>query len=123
MRLVLEDETRIRLVAGAGGDLEIDGGEKHTGFSPLHMLAASIATCTLSVLAGWAMNAGIPVQSLEIGLSWEYVQDPYRVGHYDMTLQWPDLPDNRHDAALRVARHCTVENTLREGTEINAAVV
>lgn len=122
MQLVLEDETRIRLIAGAGGNLEIDGGEKHTDFSPLHMLAASIATCTLSVLAVWATNAGVPLDNLEIGLSWEYVEDPYRVGHYDMTLQWPDLPDARRDAALRVARHCTVENTLRKGTEIRAAV-
>lgn len=68
MRRVLEDETRIRLMAGSTGNLKIERGEKQTDFSPLHISAASVK------------------------------------------------------AALRVARHCTVENTLRVGTEIHAVV-
>jgi len=73
MRLLLEDETRIRLTADGGGTLEIDGGEKHTDFSPLHMLAASVATCTLSVLADWATNSGTPCKtsrSPSTGTTW-----------------------------------------------------
>ncbi|HKJ93557.1 MAG TPA: hypothetical protein VJ957_10325 [Longimicrobiales bacterium] len=50
------------------------------------------------------------------------MEHPYRVDHYDMTLRWPDLSEERREAALRVARHCTVENTLREGAEIHARV-
>lgn len=45
MRLVLHDESRIRRVAGTGDNLEIDGGEKHADFLPLHTPATSIAIC------------------------------------------------------------------------------
>lgn len=122
MRLILEGEQRLRLqVDGAG--LDVQSAEPGLSFSPLHMLAASLATCTAAVLVGWAQRARIPWEDLAIELEWEYVEDPYRVGRYDMTLHWPGLPPEREDAALRVARHCTVEHTLRHPPAIDARVV
>lgn len=111
MRIILEGERRIRLqVSGAG--LDIESVDPAVQFSPLHMLAGSLATCTLSVLAAWAQSARLPLDDLEIELAWEYVPDPYRVGNYEMMIRWPSLPEARRTAALRAARHCTVEHTL-----------
>nr|PZN90873.1 MAG: hypothetical protein DIU52_06125 [bacterium] len=87
------------------------------------MLAASLATCTAAVVIGWAQRAGLPWADLSIEVEWEYVDDPYRVGRYDVTLRWPGLPPGREGAALRVAQHCTVENTLRHPPTIDMRVV
>lgn len=86
------------------------------------MLAGSLATCTLSVLAAWADTADLGLEELEIELSWEYVDEPFRVGHYDMVLHWPSLPEARHAAATRAAGQCTVETTLRHGTLIRVGM-
>jgi uncharacterized OsmC-like protein len=122
VRLVLEGERRLHLqIVGAG--LDIRSVEPGLSFSPLHMLAASLATCTAAVVIGWAQRAGLPWADLSIEVEWEYVDAPYRVGRYDVTLRWPGLPPGREGAALRVAQHCTVENTLRHPPTIDMRVV
>lgn len=106
-----------------GSELAIEPGEgAHVHFSPLHMLAASLATCTASVLASWADQAELDPADLAIDLEWDYVDDPYRVGEYRLELSWPSLPENRRAAALLVAQHCTVEATLKHPTTIAARV-
>lgn len=121
MKLILQGEREIRLQA-AGDELEIESPDPSVHFSPLHMLAASLATCTMSVLVGWAGQAQIDVAGLEIGLEWEYVEDPYRVGGYRMTIDWPGLPEPRRAAALRAAHQCTVENTLQHVTSVEVGL-
>ncbi|HEY8469731.1 MAG TPA: OsmC family protein [Longimicrobiales bacterium] len=121
MRLILEGEQRLRLQADGAG-LEVESAEPGLQFSPLHMLAASLATCTVAVLVGWAERSRIPWHDLAIELTWTYVEDPYRVGRYDMTVLWPGLPPERQAAALRVAQHCTVEHTLRHPPEIQTRI-
>jgi uncharacterized OsmC-like protein len=121
MRIFLTGDTQI-LVQPTGAELEIESATPDVAFSPLHMLAASLATCTLSVIYSWALQAGLQIDDLEIGLIWEYVEDPYRVGSYDMSIRWPSLPAERRQAAQRVAEHCTVEHTLRVPPEISVGI-
>ncbi len=121
MRVTLIGETEI-LVQMAGAELEIESATPGLHFSPLHMLAASLATCTVSVILSWAMQAGYPFEDLEVGLRWDYVENPYRVGSYDLNVRWPSLPAERRDTALRVAQHCTVEHTLTVPPEIRATI-
>ncbi len=118
MRIVLDGERALRVQA-AGFGLEVESTDPAVDFSPLHMLAASLATCTVAVLASWAMHADLEIEDLEIATTWEYVEDPYRVGRYDLALSWPSLPAGRHRAALHVARHCTVEHTLQNPPAID----
>jgi len=118
MRIILSGETELRLQLG-GPDLEIESTSPVITFSPLHMLAASLATCTYSVLLSWALPAGLEIEDLELVLNWEYVEDPYRVGSYDLLILWPSLPPNRREAAVRVSQYCTVKNTLAVPPRIN----
>jgi uncharacterized OsmC-like protein len=111
MRLILETETRIRLEYRDSLDLEVDSAELH--FSPLHMLAASLATCSMAVLLAWADTIKLSGHGLVLVLEWEYAEGPYRVGQYLMTIDWPNLPEQRRPVALRVAEQCTVDATLR----------
>lgn len=122
MRIIVQEETRITVSAGEAAHLEIEAASPELSFSPLHMLAASLATCTLAAVASWADVARLSVADLAIELGWEYVEDPYRVGRFDMRLSWPSLPEARREAVLRVAASCTVEHTLEHPPEIRVEV-
>ena len=121
MKILLDGEQRLRVQAKGPG-LEVESAAPEVHFSPLHMLAASLASCTVAVLASWAMQVGLDIEDLEIGIEGAYVDGPFRVGRYDMTLNWPGLPESRQDAAHRVARHCTVEHTLTHPPEIELRI-
>lgn len=115
MRIVLESEHAIRLVAD---DEVLAFDAREAGLSPFHLLAAALATCTWSVLHGWAHHASLDLEGLEIEVVWEIGDDPVRVTRMDMALHWPALPPERHAAAVRAAAHCTVHNTLLHATPV-----
>ena len=111
MKLLLESDSRIRLSYEDSLELEIEA--LHAHFSPVHMLGASLATCTMAVLLAWADTIRLSGRDLAIVLEWSYAEGPYRVGEYRMTIEWPGLPEQRRPVALRVAEQCTVDATLR----------
>ena len=104
------DETHVRLDTDAGGEgLAVEG----ENFGPLQMLATSLALCTVSVVHSYGETAGLDLTGFAVEVWWEYVDDPYRVGHYDMTVHVPEgLPAARHRAIIRAAETCTVHHTL-----------
>ena len=113
MKLLLETDTRIRLHYDDSLELAIESVDPMVHFSPLHMLAASLATCTMAVLLAWADTIQLSGKGLALDLEWAYAEGPYRVGEYRMTIEWPGLPEKRRPVALRVAEQCTVDATLR----------
>ena len=126
MKIILEDNDRIRLTADAGGftfESADDAGDgADVGLSPFHLLAASLATCTYSVLHSWAHHAGLPMEGLAIGVSWELGGEPVRVSDVRMELDWPGLPPARAEAARRAAAQCTVHHTLEHGSRVETRV-
>jgi uncharacterized OsmC-like protein len=118
MKIRVDGERSIRLESG-GEELEIVAPAPGPGFSPLHMLAASLATCTLAVLNGWAAAAGLETAGLQLAVAWDYDEEPRRVRAFRLDLTWPGLPAERRAAALRAAHHCTVEATLVRATPVH----
>lgn len=55
MKLILLSEDAIRLEPTEGA-LTIEALEPEQQYSPFHMLASSLATCTFSVMYSWAMH-------------------------------------------------------------------
>jgi len=121
VKITLLSDERIRL-DGRAGPMTIEAESAETTYSPFHMLASSLATCTLSVLHSWATNAKIPADDLMIEVGWTFAEDPHRVGTMEVDLQWPSLPENRRAAAQRVADLCTVKVTLKHPPEVTTAV-
>jgi uncharacterized OsmC-like protein len=120
MRIILETEERIRLVADSDGfGFEAEG---DAGLSPFHLLAASLATCTYSVVHSWAHHAGLAMDGLAIVVEWELGGDPVRVSDVRMDLEWPALPPSRREAARRVAAQCTIHHTLEHGSRVQTEV-
>lgn len=119
MKIVLETEDTLRLVPD---DQAFAIEAREGGLSPFHLLAASLATCTYSVLHAWAHQAGLALDGMEIGVRWELGGDPVRVSAMDMEIHWPELPSARREAARRVAAHCTIHNTLLAPTPVETRV-
>lgn len=120
MEIHLLSDDSIRLTSKASG-FAFEPGAAET-LSPFHLLAASLATCTYSVLHSYGENARIPLKELAIDVSWELGGEPFRVTAIEMVLHWPALPPERREAARRAAAHCTIHHTLGQTTAVETRV-
>ena len=121
MKIILLSDERIRL-DGSPGPLTIEAESAEMQYSPFHMLASAVATCTFSVLASWASHADLPVTDLVVEVGWSFVENPHRVGRMEVELVWPSLPEGRRAAAQRAAALCTVSRTLEMPPELAVQV-
>ena len=87
-------------------------------YSPFHMLASSLATCTFSVMYSWATHADLRSDDLAIEVRWTFAEDPQRVGTMTLTFEWPSLPERRLAAAKRVAEMCSIHATLKHPPQV-----
>jgi uncharacterized OsmC-like protein len=117
MKITLLAEDVIRLEP-APGPLTIEAPSADAMYSPFHMLASGLASCTFSVLHSWATHAKLSPDDLAIEVHWQFADDPHRVSDIAVIFDWPSLPANRLAAAKRVAELCTVHATLRHSPEI-----
>ena len=113
MKITLLSDDRIRL-EGRAGPLTVEAASADTTYSPFHMLASGLATCTYSVLQSWATHASLAADDLAVEVGWSFAEDPHRVGQMEVVLDWPSLPENRREAAKRAAGLCTIKKTLEQ---------
>jgi uncharacterized OsmC-like protein len=111
MKITLTGDDAIRLEPTPGA-LTIEAPTADVGYSPFHMLASSLASCTFSVLQSWATHKKLTVDDLVLDVTWKFADDPHRVSDLDVSFTWPSLPADRMATAKRVAALCTVHATL-----------
>lgn len=111
MKITLTGDDAIRLEP-TPGPLTIEAPTADMGYSPFHMLASALATCTFSVLQSWATHKKLSVDDLILDVQWKFADDPHRVSDLDVSFTWPSLPADRIAIAKRVAALCTVHATL-----------
>lgn len=123
MKITLQGEDAI-LLSAAEGMLTIEAESAEEMYSPFHMLGSSLAYCTFSVLYSWASNSELDLADLQIRVSWEFTENPHRVGKMNTQIIWPSLPENRRTAAQRAsllcAVHATLSHTVPISTELTA---
>lgn len=121
MKILLNGEDAIRLIVEPG-PLTVEAESPEEQYSPFHMLASALATCTFSVLYSWATHANLPgAEEITMDVKWTFADDPHRVGSMELTFDWPGLPPKRLEAARRVAEMCTVHATLMHPPTISIA--
>jgi uncharacterized OsmC-like protein len=121
MKLILLSEDAIRLEP-IPGPMTIEAIAAEQSYSPFHMLASALATCTFSVMEAWATHASLAVDDLALEVRWTFAEDPHRVDTMRLTFEWPSLPAKRHAAARRVAEMCTIHATLTHPPSISIDV-
>lgn len=122
VKIILHSDTQITIshFHEAGFEFETLDAEIHPG--AIHLCMTSLAWCTYSVLASYAQRIEAGADDITARLSWRYVERPHRIGHIDMSIHWPQVPESRLDAAMRTAAMCTLHNTLQHGTEIDTVI-
>ena len=94
MKITLLSDDAIRLTPEPG-PLTIEAQSLEQSYSPFHMLASSLATCTFSVMHSWATHADLQSDDLAIEVHWTFADDPQRVGEISVVFEWPSLPERR----------------------------
>jgi uncharacterized OsmC-like protein len=118
VKITLTGEDSIRLEP-TDGPMTIEAPTADRQYSPFHMLGSSLAYCTFSVLNSWATHADLPIDGLSIDVTWAFSEEPHRVKDMKLAFHWPSLPAARLEAAKRVARMCTVHETLVTPTTVS----
>jgi uncharacterized OsmC-like protein len=121
VKITLLSDDRIRVEGGAG-PMTVEAESAEMTYSPFHMLASGLATCTLAVLHAWATNAKLPFENVALEVGWTFAEQPHRVGTMDVEVDWPGLPPERLGAAKRVADLCTVKVTLAHPPAVRTLV-
>jgi uncharacterized OsmC-like protein len=111
VKITLTGEDSIRLEP-TEGPMTIEAPTAERQYSPFHMLGSSLAYCTFSVHYSWATHADLSIDGMHIDVAWVFSEEPHRVKDMTLTFHWPSLPPARLAAAKRVARMCTVHETL-----------
>ena len=117
MKITLTGDDAIRLEPTPGA-LTIEAPTADASYSPFHMLASALASCTFSVLQSWATHKKLSVDDLVLDVKWKFADDPHRVSDLDVSFTWPSLPADRIATAKRVAALCTVHATLMHSPSI-----
>lgn len=124
MRIIMHAESDLTLTDFDEPDFIVDADESvDAPYDAMQMFATSLGVCTASILATYGARFDTDISDMVVRLQWDYVEDPYRIGDIDMDIEWPSLPDDRLDAAERVAEQCTIHNTLHHPPEVDTRVV
>ena len=120
MKITLLSDDAIRYEP-TPGPLTIEAATSEMDYSPFHMLASALASCTFSVLYSWATHKKLSADDLSLVVQWRFAGDPHRVSDFGVSFDWPSLPADRVETAKRVAALCTVHATLMHPPRIDVA--
>jgi uncharacterized OsmC-like protein len=122
VKITLLSEDAIRLTPEPG-PMTIEAQSAEQVYSPFHMVASGLATCTFSVMYSWATHADLRADDLAIEVRWAFADDPQRVAEISLSFEWPSLPERRLPAAKRVAEMCTIHATLKHPPRVTIDAV
>ncbi|MEO7061048.1 MAG: PIG-L family deacetylase [Lapillicoccus sp.] len=99
-----------------------DGGDD-TAPTPTELFIASLASCVAFYVRRYLDRHDLPTAGLEVDADFTMGSRPARVVALDVQVILPGgIPDARRDAALAVARHCTVHNTLNAPPDVTISL-
>lgn len=100
-------------------DQPVDVGGTDSAPTPTEMFLAGLASCVAFYARRYLARHKIPTAGLAVSVNYRIGGRPTRVSPISVVVTAPDdLPDERRNAFLAVASHCTVHNTLAEPADI-----
>jgi uncharacterized OsmC-like protein len=100
-------------------DQPVDAGGSDTAPTPTELFVASLASCVAFYVRRYLSRHSLPSDGLSVAAEFTMAERPARVGQVDVSIDLAQgVPDERRDALLAVASHCTVHNTLEDPPEV-----
>ncbi|MCI0650842.1 MAG: OsmC family protein [Planctomycetes bacterium] len=102
-------------------DAPKDNQGKGECFSPTDLLAAALATCTLTVMGIAAERRGWDLGGATARVEKKMIADPHRrVGELDLAIALPaGLPEEARQVLEAAAKGCPVHHSLDARTKVN----
>lgn len=122
MQIVLHNDTELSVSQLQEPGFNTTVAHPDLKLGAVHLSLVSLAWCTYSVLASYGQRIDAPTDDLSVRVHWRYVERPHRIGHIEMAVHWPQVPESRLDAAMRAAASCTLHNSLQHGLEIDTLI-
>ena len=94
------------------------------GMTPIELFIASFASCA-TFYAVTFLERRIPsLSGLEVRSSWQYSEDPHRIGTITLSIVLPQTLSTRtKQGLLKTVEHCTVKNTLKHAPIIQIDII
>ena len=87
--------------------------------SPVEYLAASLAGCVGHYIAKFLGRRDLDLKRLAVKVSGTMVEDPHRIGAFDIVVDIPPgLSPGLRGAVQRAAESCTIHHTLQNPPKI-----
>ena len=100
----------------------IDGGED-TAPTPTELFVASLASCVAFYARRYLARHNLPTTGLTVTTEYRMGSHPARVSDIRIGIALDSaIPDDRREALLAVASHCTVHNTVTHPPAIDIAL-
>lgn len=105
-------------------DQPVDSGGEDTAPTPTELFVAALASCVAFYARRFCARHGIDAAGLAVTADYRIGGKPARVETITVAITAPSaLPEQRREAFLAVASHCTVHNTLEVPPDTEIIVV
>ncbi|OGS40919.1 MAG: hypothetical protein A3J82_00275 [Elusimicrobia bacterium RIFOXYA2_FULL_69_6] len=121
------DET-VELEHGPSGkkivtDLPVDNGGRGRTFSPTDLLAASLSSCILTIMAKAAVKDGLDLKGASVAVEKEMQASPRRVARLFGRITLPaHLPGPQKERLKAFIKACPVSGSLHPDVKVDLAV-
>lgn len=102
--------------------LHVSGEKPVFELTALAMFVLSLARCTYSVLWVYGGRSDIDAETIEMTMRWDFDHEPTRFKSISMDILWPGLPEKKLKVAQRMAKHCTIHNTIHSCVDLQTEV-
>jgi putative redox protein len=115
---VYAGDDKVELTHGLSGDklftdLPPDNGGRGRTFSPTDLLAASVASCVLSIMSKMAARDGIKFEGASFEIEKHMTESPRRVAKFTGTISLPPgLEPKQREKLLAAIKACPVSRSL-----------
>ena len=123
MNIEVLGQTELRLSRFDKDEINMNSSNETLKFSAIAMFVASLARCTFAVLDHYATRLELSTENITTHLSWDFTDKPTRIKQINMTIIWPELPDNKLTSVERASYKCIVSTTIKDCIKINTSVI
>jgi uncharacterized OsmC-like protein len=104
-------------------DQPVADGGADTAPTPTELFVAGLAACVAFYARRYLTRHGLPTDGLQVSADYEMGSRPARVARIDVRIALDaDLPEDKRQALLAVASHCTVHNTLVQAPDVSVSL-
>jgi putative redox protein len=103
-------------------DQPVEDGGEDTAPTPTELFLAGLAACVAFYAERFLRRHNLDTQGLNVRCTYDWAENPHRVGEVDLLVEAPGVTPARRDAFARVIEHCTVHNTLEHPPEVRIQV-